>query len=69
VSLSPWTEPLRARLESELTPIHNPRSRKKAGRFARGKDEAANGVPSESAREPTVAVGQLRQPVQRDEVS
>jgi glyoxalase family protein len=69
VSLSPWTEPLRARLESELTPIHNPRSRKKAGRFARGKHEAANGVPSESAREPTVAVGQSRQPVHRDEVS
>jgi glyoxalase family protein len=30
VSLSAWTEPLRARLEKDLTPIDNPRSRKKA---------------------------------------
>jgi glyoxalase family protein len=51
VSLSPWTEPLRARLEKDLTPIHNPRSRKKAGR-APAKDDAATAPPSASAAEP-----------------
>ncbi len=30
VSLSPWTEPLRAKLEGDLTPIVNPRSRRPA---------------------------------------
>jgi glyoxalase family protein len=30
VSLSPWTEPLRAKLERDLTPIVNPRSRRAA---------------------------------------
>ena len=30
VSLSPWTEPLRDKLERDLTPIVNPRSRRAA---------------------------------------
>src|ERR1700761_6035799 len=57
VSLSPWTEPLRARLERDLTPIHNPRSRKQPGRRTRTKDDAATAVPSESAAKPAVAAG------------
>jgi glyoxalase family protein len=55
VSLSPWTEPLRARLENELTPIHNPRSRKKAAHPAGAKDDAATAPRSDSPDEPTVA--------------
>jgi hypothetical protein len=52
VSLSPWTEPLRARLEKDLTPIHNPRSRKKAARSARAKDNAAAAPVPEQPPEP-----------------
>jgi glyoxalase family protein len=55
VSLSPWTEPLRARLENELTPIHNPRSRKNVARPARAKDDGATAPPSDSAGKTTVA--------------
>jgi hypothetical protein len=55
VSLSPWTEPLRARLENDLTPIHNPRSRKKAGRRASAKEDSATALPSNSAAKPAVA--------------
>jgi glyoxalase family protein len=55
VSLSPWTEPLRARIESELTPIHNPRSRKKTARPAHAHDQTATAPPPEPATEPTMA--------------
>jgi glyoxalase family protein len=55
VSLSPWTEPLRTRLEQDLTPIHNPRSRKRVARPARPNEEAATAPPPESAVEPTTA--------------
>jgi glyoxalase family protein len=55
VSLSPWTEPLRARLEKDLTPIHNPRSRKKTARRTRTKDDGAPVLPSDAAGEPTAA--------------
>ena len=45
--LSPRVEPLRAKLEAELTPIVNPRprSKKKAGKA----EPSGNGVPSEPA--------------------
>ena len=47
VSLSPWTEPLRAKLERDLTPIVNPRSRRAgvsvAGATGGGEDGAADG--------------------------
>ena len=45
--LSPRVEPLRAKLEAELTPIVNPRPRSKQKRKAA--EPAANGVPSEPA--------------------
>jgi glyoxalase family protein len=44
VSLSPWTEPLRARLEKDLTPIDNPRSRR-----AKDSQAAAAPVPEPAA--------------------
>jgi glyoxalase family protein len=54
VSLSPWTEPLRARLEKDLTPINNPRSRERAARRARAKDNgAAPPVPEPAAKRRT----------------
>jgi glyoxalase family protein len=40
-------EPLRAKLEAELTPIVNPRPRSK--KKARKTEPSANGVPSEPA--------------------
>ena len=46
---------MRARLEKDLTPIHNPRSRKKADRRTRAKDDAATAPPSESTAKPAVA--------------
>jgi glyoxalase family protein len=46
--LSPRVEPLRARLEAELTPIVNPRPRSKKRR-ASAAPPSANGVPSETA--------------------
>ena len=46
--LSPRVEPLRAKLESELTPIINPRPRSK-GKKAKSSEPSANGVPSEPA--------------------
>jgi glyoxalase family protein len=46
--LSPRVEPLRARLESELTPIVNPRPRSKK-KGARKPEPSENGVPSEPA--------------------
>jgi glyoxalase family protein len=52
VSLSPWTEPLRARLEKDLTPIDNPRSRKRAARPARAKDNTAAARVPEPRAEP-----------------
>ncbi|MCW2965351.1 MAG: glyoxalase/bleomycin resistance protein/dioxygenase [Actinomycetia bacterium] len=52
VSLSPWTEPLRARLEQDLTPIHNPRSRKAARRPRTKDNEAAAPIPGAAAESP-----------------
>ena len=46
--LSPRVEPLRAKLEAELTPIINPRPRSK-GKKAAKSDPSPNGVPSEPA--------------------
>jgi glyoxalase family protein len=46
--LSPRVEPLRAKLEAELTPIINPRPRSK-GKKAKSPAPSANGVPSEPA--------------------
>jgi glyoxalase family protein len=43
--LSPRVEPLRARLEAELTPIVNPRPRSKK-KGARKPEPAADGVPA-----------------------
>ena len=45
--LSPRVEPLRARLESELTPIVNPRPRSKAAKSSA--PPSSNGVPAEPA--------------------
>jgi glyoxalase family protein len=47
--LSPRVEPLRAKLESELTPIINPRPRSKAKKAKSSAPPSANGVPSEPA--------------------
>ena len=46
--LSPRVEPLRAKLESELTPIVNPRPRSNPKK-AKSSEPSANGVPSEPA--------------------
>ena len=46
--LSPRVEPLRAKLEAELTPIVNPRPRSKGKKAAKA-EPSANGVPSEPA--------------------
>ena len=46
--LSPRVEPLRAKLEAELTPIVNPRPRSKGTKAAKS-EPSANGVPSEPA--------------------
>jgi glyoxalase family protein len=47
--LSPRVEPLRARLESELTPIVNPRPRSKGSKAPPKTAPSTNGVPSEPA--------------------
>jgi glyoxalase family protein len=43
--LSPRVEPLRAKLEAELTPIVNPRPRSKQGKAAAAVKPSPNGVP------------------------
>ncbi len=48
MSLSPWTEPLRDKLERDLTPIVNPRSRRPA-------PVADTGGTAEPAADPTGA--------------
>ena len=45
--LSPRVEPLRAKLEAELTPIVNPRPRSKKKARKETHEPSANGVPSE----------------------
>jgi glyoxalase family protein len=47
--LSPRVEPLRAKLERELTPIVNPRPRSKGRRRARKPEPASNGAGAEPA--------------------
>jgi glyoxalase family protein len=46
---SPPVEPLRTRLEAELTPIVNPRPRVKTMKKASSAPPSGNGVPSEPA--------------------
>ena len=43
--LSPRVEPLRAKLEAELTPIVNPRPRSKQGKATAAVTPSPNGVP------------------------
>ena len=47
--LSPRVEPLRAKLERELTPIVNPRPRSKGRKRAKRTEPSSNGAASEPA--------------------
>jgi len=70
VSLSPWTEPLREKLERDLTPIDNPRSRRvpstpapppdTAGNArARSGDDETTAVPADETADEALSMAQV----------